>query len=119
VHPPPPTRRQLTRWEPDLRALPPAGRRGGARILAGDFNATLDHAELRRILDAGYRDVAASVGAGWRATWPSTGRLPGVAIDHVLIPEHWRALRAEVLALPGSDHRAVLAEIAPPERPQR
>ena len=47
------------RWRGDLRALPPATPDGPLRILAGDFNATLDHAELRRLLDTGYEDAAA------------------------------------------------------------
>jgi endonuclease/exonuclease/phosphatase (EEP) superfamily protein YafD len=44
------------------------------------------------------------------ATWPSRwGRAFGVTIDHVLVagPIHVRSV--EVLDVPGSDHRAVLA----------
>jgi endonuclease/exonuclease/phosphatase (EEP) superfamily protein YafD len=113
VHPPPPTRKRVERWREDLRRLPgPDGE--GSRILAGDFNATLDHRELRRLLDLGYSDAAADVGSGWRATWPAGGRgMPGVAIDHVLIDESWSARRVTTHGLPGSDHRAVLAELAP------
>ena len=40
--------RASMQWRADLRALPPATPDGRLRILAGDFNATLDHAELRR-----------------------------------------------------------------------
>ena len=68
------------------------------------------------MLSSGYRDAAASAGAGLRGTWPSDGRLPPVAIDHVLVPAAWRVVSAEVLDLPGSDHRAVLAVLAPPAR---
>ena len=69
----------------DLRALPPATPDGRLRILAGDFNATLDHAELRRILDTGYQDAAAQVGAGLHGTWPRDRAFPPpVTIDHVL-----------------------------------
>ena len=113
VHPPPPTPSQLGRWAPDLRALPRAGE-PPPRVLAGDFNATLDHEELRNVLASGYRDAAASVGAGLKGTWPSNRRLPPVAIDHVLVPAAWRVASVRVIDLPGSDHRAVLAELAPP-----
>ena len=117
VHPPPPTTTHLDAWAPNLRALPRAGERRLPRVLAGDFNATLDHEELRRILASGYRDAAASAGQGLTGTWPSSGTLPPVAIDHVLAPAAWRVASARVLDLPGSDHRAVLAELAPPRAP--
>ena len=57
------------------------------RLLAGDFNATLDHHELRRLLgDGGYVDAADAVGAGYDTTWPA-GRdfPPEITIDHVLV----------------------------------
>ena len=114
VHPPPPTRSHLDDWAPDLRALTRGGDGRLPRLLAGDFNATLDHAELRRLLASGYRDAAASAGTGLTGTWPSGRSLPRVAIDHVLAPVTWRVVSARVLDLPGSDHRAVLAELAPP-----
>lgn len=117
VHPPPPTPSQLDGWAEDLRGLPRADAGRLPRVLAGDFNATLDHEELRMILASGYRDAAASAGEGLTGTWPSDRRLPPpVAIDHILVPTAWRVAGARVLELPGSDHRAVLAELAPPER---
>ena len=45
--------------------------RGDVQILAGDFNATLDHAELRALLDRGYIDAADAAGEGWTPTWPA------------------------------------------------
>ena len=63
VHPIAPMRGLIGKWRRDLRALPPAGG-STLRILPGDFNATLDHAELRRLLDTGYEDAAAQVGEG-------------------------------------------------------
>ena len=56
-------------WARDLAAQPPAG--GDVpRVLLGDFNATLDHGPLRRLLRAGYRDAAAVRGRGLAPTWP-------------------------------------------------
>ena len=53
-------------------------------ILAGDFNATNDHAQMRCFAADGYVDGAARVGAGYLATYPSDGwRRPIVALDHV------------------------------------
>jgi endonuclease/exonuclease/phosphatase (EEP) superfamily protein YafD len=115
VHPPPPTRIRISAWRDDLRALPPATPDGPLRILAGDFNATLDHAELRRLLDTGYEDAAAEVGAGLKGTWPHGRRLPPpVAIDHVLADARCGVRSFSVHAITGTDHRAVLAELVLP-----
>ena len=48
---------------------------------AGDFNATLDHAELRRILDLGYRDAGDVTGNGLTPTWPEFGHAPAAGHD--------------------------------------
>ena len=116
VHPQAPARRSHTpRWRADLRALPPATPDGPLRVLAGDFNATLDHAELRRLLDTGYEDAADAVGAGLRATWPSGRRFPPpVTIDHVLVDERASVRGVTVHRVPRTDHRAVLAELVLP-----
>jgi endonuclease/exonuclease/phosphatase (EEP) superfamily protein YafD len=116
VHPPPPLRgARLPAWRGDLRALPPAMPDGPLRILAGDFNATLDHAELRRLLDTGYVDAAAEVGAGLKGTWPHGRRFPPpVAIDHVLVDSRAGVNAFSVHAISGTDHRAVFAELVLP-----
>jgi endonuclease/exonuclease/phosphatase (EEP) superfamily protein YafD len=113
VHPSAPNRPELIGpWRHDLRALPAAG--PGPTILAGDFNATLDHAELRRVLDRGYRDAADAIGTGLKGTWPTDRDLPRVSIDHVLTDRLTRVISVSVRELPGSDHRAVLAELEIP-----
>ena len=112
VHPPPPTRRRLSLWTRGLRQLPRAGD-GRSRILAGDFNATLDHAELRDLLESGYRDAAEAVGAGLHTTWPRGRRWPPeVTIDHVLADRSWTVDDVRFVSLPGTDHRALVAELA-------
>ncbi|MFJ8577465.1 endonuclease/exonuclease/phosphatase family protein [Micromonospora sp. NPDC093277] len=103
-------------WRTDLRGQPPATPRGRLSILAGDFNATLDHAPLRTLIDTGYVDAADAAGAGLVGTWgPYDGDLiPPVTIDHVLVDRRIAVRSAAVYALPGSDHRAVLAELRLP-----
>jgi len=44
----------LAGWRADLRALPAATARGPVQVLAGDFNSTLDHDELRGLVGHGY-----------------------------------------------------------------
>lgn len=117
AHPyPPASSAVLGAWRADLDAQPAASRDGPPRVLAGDFNATLDHAPLRRLLGTGYVDAAAAVGAGLVGTWgPYDGDLiPPVTIDHVLADRRIGVAAASVHRLPGSDHRPVLAELVLP-----
>jgi endonuclease/exonuclease/phosphatase (EEP) superfamily protein YafD len=102
-------------WRDDLRALPATGE-GGMRILAGDFNATLDHHELRRLIGRGYHDAAEQAGTGLRMTWSTQSWVPPlVAIDHVLADRRIRVASTKIVALPRSDHHGVLAELVLPD----
>ena len=93
----------------------------GAVLLAGDFNATLEHAPMRRILDLGFRDAADQVGSGWSPTWPAAGHVSrlGIAvpafapIDHVLTSRALAVTAEETLEVAGADHLAVLASVSP------
>jgi endonuclease/exonuclease/phosphatase (EEP) superfamily protein YafD len=115
VHPYPPELVQVGRWRAGLESLPSSGPGEAPWILAGDFNATLDHAELRDVLDRGYRDAAEVAGMGLTATWPAAGsRLPPVTIDHVLADRRLGIAEYAVEDMPGSDHRAVFARLSVP-----
>jgi endonuclease/exonuclease/phosphatase (EEP) superfamily protein YafD len=102
------------RWRSQLSALPAPG--GSPRILAGDFNATLDHAQFRRLLRSGYVDAASQTGHGLSPTWgPRPGRRPALlAIDHVLIDRRCAVLTISAHWLTGSDHRALYAGLQLP-----
>lgn len=77
-------------------------------LVAGDFNATVDHAQFRALLGDGYEDAAEQAGAGYLPTYP-TDRWwgPLIGIDHVLTRSA-SAGSAATYSLPGSDHRALL-----------
>lgn len=84
-------------------------------IIAGDFNATLDHSVFRSAT-AGCGDAAAQRGQGLTPTWPTW--LPswlGPQIDHVLATDPIVAESFEVREIAGSDHRAVLARLRIPD----
>lgn len=99
-------------WEREIKDLSrPAGEHG-LRILAGDFNATLDHVAYRTVLSRGYRDAAEERGEGLAPTWPSS--FPVVTIDHVAVDNRAAVLDYGVFDMPGSDHRAVFAEVRLP-----
>lgn len=114
VHPQPPSM-SVDRWEEALESLPAAGR-GAPWVLAGDFNATFDQAEFRDLVDRGYRDAGEATGRGLEPTWPSRQVLPWglMTIDHVLTDRRLGVADYGVDGLPGSDHRAIYAELVLP-----
>lgn len=105
-------------WADGLAALPPPG--GAVRVLAGDFNATLDHARVRRLLGLGYRDAADAAGAGLSTTWPylpwsiDGHGIPPVTLDHVLVGPGVAVRSFGVRQVPATDHKAIYAELALP-----
>jgi endonuclease/exonuclease/phosphatase (EEP) superfamily protein YafD len=117
VHlPAPTTPHAAARWRHDMRTLPAAGT-GPLHLLAGDFNATLDHAELRRQIGRGFHDAAEQAGVALRPTWPmGKSPLPTlITIDHVLADRRIRVVSVRTVTLPGSDHRGVLADLLLPD----
>jgi endonuclease/exonuclease/phosphatase (EEP) superfamily protein YafD len=118
VHPHPPAPPwnpdAAARWRRELAVLPPSG--DPLVILAGDFNATLDHAQFRRLLRLGYVDAASRTGHGLTPTWgpEPTGRPALLTVDHVLVDPRCAVLATSAHGLSGSDHRAVYAKIQLP-----
>jgi endonuclease/exonuclease/phosphatase (EEP) superfamily protein YafD len=104
------------RWRSQLAALPAPG--DSPRILAGDFNATFDHAQFRRLLRRGYADAASQAGHGLSLTWgpPRAPRMTLLAIDHVLTDRRCAVITTSAHWLAGSDHRALYAELRLPAR---
>lgn len=104
-------------WQEDLERLvapvcasPPTS----PTILVGDLNATPDQSAFRAAT-AGCTDALPSVGAGAVATYPTDlPRWFGIQIDHVLVGGGLGVADAEVLDVPGTDHRAVLARLVAP-----
>jgi endonuclease/exonuclease/phosphatase family metal-dependent hydrolase len=125
IHPPPPINGQAPLWRHMLSELPKPSLGGASteagppQMLIGDFNATLDHAQLRDLLGGGngYVDAADATGKGYDTTWPA-GRdfPPEITIDHVLIDPRMRADDVSVHVLPHSDHRALIATLRIPSR---
>jgi endonuclease/exonuclease/phosphatase (EEP) superfamily protein YafD len=121
VHPVPPL--DGGTWGDEHDALLAATREHRPDLIVGDFNATLDHAPLRHYADLGYRDAVELTDGGFAPTWP-TRRGPGLIglagalgptaqIDHVLVSERWTVTAVATRDLEGSDHRYVVAQVAP------
>ncbi len=106
-------------WADGLAALPAPG--GSTRMLVGDFNATLDHARIRALLDEGYRDAADAAGNGLSTTWPYWPwhymgvLIPRVALDHILVTPGATVRTFAIHPVPVTDHRAILADLTLPE----
>lgn len=89
-------------------------------IMAGDFNATVDHMTNLGV-DGGTlgrcRDGAIETGNGGVGTW--TAQIPallGAPIDHVMASSHWKATGSLVLQsmdASGSDHRPLIVQFEP------
>ena len=116
VHTVPPVT-SVSAWSHELAQLPGPVRNGPVGVLAGDFNATLDHPGLRDLLARGWVDAGAARGAGLLPTWRAS-RLPLVVLtlDHVLVDPRASVLDYAVVDIAGSDHRAVYTQIALPAR---
>ncbi|GAA3457526.1 endonuclease/exonuclease/phosphatase family protein [Dactylosporangium matsuzakiense] len=118
VHPCAPASSRLSHcWEKDIALEPAATPDGAVSLLLGDFNATLDHAKFRELLDTGYRDAADVAGAGFDASWPYDERwfIPGVVLDHVVADRRVGVGKVSVHQMPQSDHKAVFAELVLPK----
>jgi endonuclease/exonuclease/phosphatase family metal-dependent hydrolase len=104
-------------WRDDLAAEPPADPQGTPRILLGDFNSTLDHSALRKLIArGGYRDAADATGQGLTTTWPYYEHpgIPPVTIDHILLDKRIGVRTLSVHRVARTDHRAVVAELTVP-----
>jgi endonuclease/exonuclease/phosphatase (EEP) superfamily protein YafD len=104
-----------TDWARSIAQQPPATPKGAVRLLAGDFNATLDHSRLRTLLDTGYVDIASQLGDGLTATWPYDGRwIPPITLDHFFADPRIGAVSFGATVVRGTDHKAIYAVITLP-----
>ncbi|MCX4981951.1 endonuclease/exonuclease/phosphatase family protein [Streptomyces sp. NBC_00572] len=114
AHPLPPLPGQVHLWKRELARIKDFAARHaqGPTLIAGDFNASQDHAAFRAILAAGgLQDASRRANASRTPTWPMEGPLPPyVQIDHVLV-NGFSVRDVRFLDLAGSDHRAVLADL--------
>jgi endonuclease/exonuclease/phosphatase (EEP) superfamily protein YafD len=115
VHVSAPTPGKIKQWPKELASLQQWCKAGsGPVIIAGDFNATLDHKEFRDGIQ-GCQDSGSVTGKGLVGTWPSMWpEWFAGQIDHVLGGGGVTPKSLQVLNLPGSDHRALLAKLRVP-----
>ncbi|MEX1162377.1 MAG: endonuclease/exonuclease/phosphatase family protein [Nitriliruptor sp.] len=82
-------------------------------VLGGDLNSGDRSTAYRRLVEAGFSDPQRDVGSGMGFTWPADGRWlpPVVRIDWVLTRGS-TSIDAWVVDAGGSDHRAVVVDLA-------
>jgi endonuclease/exonuclease/phosphatase family metal-dependent hydrolase len=88
-------------------------------VIAGDFNATLDHAPIRRIRAMGFMDSADQLNLGIQPTWPAPGSVqrfgipvpPLVQIDHVMTSPALVVTSFTTFHSGSTDHLGVLARL--------
>ncbi|TFD26888.1 endonuclease/exonuclease/phosphatase family protein [Cryobacterium cryoconiti] len=120
VHAVAPIRFEMSNWRSDLDWLAEQCT-GDDVIMAGDFNATLDHLSGRETSAGAVlgdcRDAALATGSGAVGTWPTFApALLGSPIDHVLATPNWQVQSMNVLDSEddaGSDHRPIVATLTP------
>jgi endonuclease/exonuclease/phosphatase (EEP) superfamily protein YafD len=106
---------QIRRWKAQLSLLGDlsASTAGGRIVLAGDFNATLQHDSLRALLANGLGDAFLAAGEGYGATYPSDFPItPLLRLDHVLLGKGLAAVSVQTRRDIGSDHLGLVADIA-------
>ena len=120
VHAVAPIRFEMSNWRSDLDWL--AEQCAGENvIMAGDFNATVDHLSGRETSAGAVlgdcRDAGLNTGTGAVGTWPTFApALLGAPIDHVLATPNWQVQSLRVIESEddaGSDHRPIVATLSP------
>jgi len=125
VHAVSPIQWEMTNWRSDLDWLAGQCAADGSGvdgvIMAGDFNATLDHfagrADTEGAALGACRDAALAAGSAAVGTWPAWApTLLGSPIDHVLATANWQVDAMSVIHTEdaaGSDHRPIVATLSP------
>ncbi|MEV6281402.1 endonuclease/exonuclease/phosphatase family protein [Kribbella sp. NPDC051770] len=109
----PPLPSEVSTWKQDLVVLRKWCASDVPTIVAGDFNATSDHADFRDALGKNCRSVGPAVGEGLQGTWPADRPVfARTQIDHVVAGVGVEPSRFKTYEIDGSDHRAVIATVA-------
>ncbi|WLQ49456.1 endonuclease/exonuclease/phosphatase family protein [Streptomyces poriferorum] len=115
AHPMPPVPGKVAAWRRELGRIRDlaAAVRARPAIVAGDFNASQDHAAFRAVLDSGgLHDSARLAGSSRTYSWPADRPTPLRAqIDHVLVSGEFSVRSARFLRLAATDHRALLVAL--------
>lgn len=83
-------------------------------VIAGDFNATVQHARFQDLMGDNLQDAHQLAGRGFGATWRHhrlDGLPPILRIDHILLTEQLDAIHSWTGDTTGSDHEVLFADV--------
>jgi endonuclease/exonuclease/phosphatase family metal-dependent hydrolase len=106
---------QTRRWRAQLAEIG-ARAEGDRTVIAGDFNATLQHRSFARLVGARWSDAGTRAFGGWGPTWPANRwwRPALLRIDHILVGPGISVRSGRAGPARGSDHRPVSAVLSLP-----
>jgi len=115
----PDTKKNLASWNQSFADLDEyAQSTPGHLMVAGDFNAVLDHGGMRHLTRT-LRDSASSLGKRHSMTWPTDGYVfkkflpwPVMGIDHALLSGNLRVDTYKEYRIHGSDHAALYLKVS-------
>ena len=114
AHPFPPfSAHNVDCWQSCTKALAQTATNPGGAIVAGDFNASLDHHPLRHLLHHGFRDTSEERGLALRPTWTNSS-WAALTLDHIFITSHIAVEQVTAHDLPSSDHDVLIARLRLP-----
>ena len=107
----PSSRKKTPEWHKSFDAITTmANETTGPLVVAGDWNATIAHTPLRRLLaDTRLRDAHIDAGRASARSWHSW--VPVALLDRVLVTPDIAVRSMTEHRVPGTDHRAVVAEL--------
>jgi hypothetical protein len=101
-------------WRADLAVLGASARLPGPSVLVATLDADGQQPAFRRLAGSGLRDAPAVLGRGVRPTWPSWSPLPLLPLDHVLVGGGVGVRSVGTLAVAGTSHLALVADLVVP-----
>jgi endonuclease/exonuclease/phosphatase (EEP) superfamily protein YafD len=109
-----PVPRSVGQWRSDLETVAKWCSATSPAIVAGDFNASLDHSVFRNAIQ-GCGDAGSQTGNGLAGTWPTWApSWLGPQIDHIVYNGGIAAESFGTRLVPGTDHRAIVATLRLP-----
>jgi endonuclease/exonuclease/phosphatase (EEP) superfamily protein YafD len=82
-------------------------------VLAGDFNGSRWVPAVGELFGAGLTSAHEAKGFGLSSSWPEASWVPiFMRLDHVLYNKDVAATSVVDAVIPGSDHRAIVADLA-------
>lgn len=96
-----------------------AKRDGTIAVVLGDLNSGTDHPSFRALLAHGFRDASLAQGKGPNLTFPRWLPWPRIELDHILATQGLHFSEVSSFPVPGTDHLALTACLAPRRQPHR